>query len=73
MWDNTHTSTTVRLPRPKPFAASTFLRDDDIVEKKEGGMKKGGDVKSGATILECGRDENSWRGQRFIQRQQVKR
>jgi hypothetical protein len=33
------------------------LREDDIVEKKEGGVKEGGDVESGATRMVCGRDE----------------
>jgi hypothetical protein len=33
------------------------LRDDDIAEKNEGGVKKGVVVESGAARLECGRDE----------------
>jgi hypothetical protein len=31
-WYNAHVSIMMRLPQPKPFAARTFLRDDDIVE-----------------------------------------
>jgi hypothetical protein len=41
VWYIAHASTTVRLPRPKPFTASVLMRKDEIREKKEGGMKEG--------------------------------
>jgi hypothetical protein len=31
-WYSAHGSTTVRLPRPKPFAERTFFWEDDIAE-----------------------------------------
>jgi hypothetical protein len=35
-WYIVHTSAMVRLPRPKPFAARTFLQDNVIIEIWEG-------------------------------------
>jgi hypothetical protein len=56
-WYNAHPFDTVRLPRPKPFAARILLREDDIGTWREDERKRDERKEGGAVRLKCG----TWR------------